>query len=300
MRTLLVTLSLLLTYYQAIGQEIDSDTVYQSYGKLYRLYLANAPFPAAERAQGHTYNGKFYPAQEHYSDSTALVFVPRRFQTSREIDLVIYFHGWYNNVDSVLAQFNLINQFVQASKNAILILPQGPKNAPDSHGGKLEKAGIFAAFVNEVLLKLSNEKVIRGNPKIGTVVLAGHSGAYRVIAHILMHGGLEVKEVYLFDGLYGQFEKFILWIDRNKLGRFIAITSPAEGGTEQQSMEMMTVMKAWRIPFASFKEIDASLTELEKHRVVFIQSMLGHNEVVSTGNALYKCLVTSGNLKDLN
>lgn len=278
----------------------DTDTLYQSFGRIYRLQLTNAPFPSPERAKGHTYNGKFYSAEEHYNDSTVLVFVPKKFNPAREADAVVYFHGWYNNPDSALVQFNLINQFVQANKNAILIVPQGPKNAPDSFGGKLESAGMFAAFINEIFLKLAAAKVVRNNPRLGTIVLAGHSGGYRVIAHILMHGGMDIKEVYIFDGLYGHFEKFILWIDRNKSARFVAITSPAEGGTEKQSMEMMTVMKAWRIPFASFKELDASLTELEKNRVVFIQSILGHNEVLATGNALYKCLVTSNNLKDIN
>jgi hypothetical protein len=278
----------------------DTDTLYQSFGKIYRLQLVNAPFPAPERANGYVYNGKTYTANEHYSDSTVLVFVPKKFNPGKELDVVVYFHGWYNNPDSAIVQFHLINQFVQANKNALLIIPQGPKNAPDSFGGKLEKAGLFAAFVNEVFLKLTAQKVIRNNPRIGTIVLAGHSGAYRVMAYILMHGGIEVKEVYLFDGLYSQFEKFILWIDRSKTGRFVAITSPAEGGTEKQSMDMMAVMKAWKIPFASFKELDASLVEMEKNRVIFIQSILGHNEVLSTGNNLYKCLVTSNNLKDMN
>lgn len=278
----------------------DADTLYQSFGKIYRLQLANAPFPASERANGYTYEGKTYSAAEHYSDSTVLVFIPKKFNPSREVDVVVHFHGWYNNPDSAIIRFNLINQFVQANKNAILIIPQGPKNAPDSFGGKLEKAGMFAAFINEIFLKLSAEKAFRINPRLGTIVLSGHSGAYRVIAHILMHGGMEVKEVYLFDGLYSQFEKFILWIDRSKTGRFVAVTSPAEGGTEKQSMDMMVVMKAWKIPFASFKELDASLVEMEKNRVVFIQSILGHNEVLSSGNNLYKCLVTSGNLKDMN
>jgi hypothetical protein len=278
----------------------DTDTLYQSFGKIYRLQLANAPFPAPERANGYIYDGKTYSAAEHYSDSTVLVFIPKKFSPSRDVDVVVYFHGWYNNPDSAIAQFNLINQFVQANKNAILIIPQGPKNAPDSFGGKLEKAGMFAAFINEIFLKLSAGKVFRNNPRLGTIVLAGHSGAYRVIAHLLMHGGVEIREVYLFDGLYSQFEKFILWIDRSKTGRLVAVTSSAEGGTEKQSMDMMAVMKAWKIPFASFKELDASLVEMEKNRVVFIQSILGHNEVLSIGNNFYKCLVTSGNLKDMN
>ncbi|MCS7018109.1 MAG: hypothetical protein RMJ87_03160 [Cytophagales bacterium] len=298
---LLLTAGMLVALSAAQAQETaTADTSYQSFGKIYRFQLANAPFPSPERAKGHTYNGHFYSAEAHYSDSTVLVFVPNKFNAGREADVVVYFHGWYNNPDSAIVQFNLINQFVQANKNAILIIPQGPKNAPDSFGGKLESPGMFAAFINEVFLKLTAAKVVRNNPRLGTIVLAGHSGAYRVIAHILMHGGMEIKEVYLFDGLYSQFEKFILWIDRNKTARFVAITSPAEGGTEKQSMDVMTVMKAWRIPFASFKELDASLTELEKNRVVFIQSVLGHNEVLSTGNALYKCMVTSSNLKDMN
>jgi len=41
--------------------------------------------------------------------------------------------------------------------------------------------------------------------KVGSIILSGNSGAYHAISFILMWGGMtaSVREVYLFDALYG-------------------------------------------------------------------------------------------------
>ena len=49
----------------------------------------------------------------------------------------------------------------------------------------------------------------------GTVwqlILAGHSGAYRVMANILQNGNVPVNEVILFDALYAETDKFMIWL----------------------------------------------------------------------------------------
>ena len=59
-------------------------------------------FPHEKRAKGHTYEGKAYPADLHYSDRTVAIFVPKGFRAGDATDLVFYFHGWRNNVDDTL------------------------------------------------------------------------------------------------------------------------------------------------------------------------------------------------------
>ena len=67
---------------------------------------------------------------------------------------------------------------------------------------------------------------------VGQIVLSGHSGGYQVIAAILDHGGMteHVREVWLFDGLYAQTDRYLAWIDRRK-GRFVDIYTD-RGGTK--------------------------------------------------------------------
>jgi hypothetical protein len=285
---------------QSFGQE----NKYSSYGNLYRFKLKNAPFPSAARDSGHVYSNTHYPKEKHYNDSTVLVFVPEYLSIGNEVDIVVYFHGWNNNVDTVLAQFKLIEQFHAGGKQAILVMPEGPKNAPDSFGGKLEESGRFRLLIDQVLQSLQmtgtdTEQI--NNPDTteftpGNIILAGHSGAYRVIAYILMRGGLteNIKEVFLFDGLYADVEKYSYWLDHHN-GRFINIYTPS-GGTKRESENMMECLSAWNMPYALIESDDFNDEELSYERIIFIRSSLGHNEVISSQDQFKKFLET-GSLK---
>ena len=74
------------------------------------------------------------------------------------------------------------------------------------------------------------------------------------MAFILTRGGLtaNIREVYLFDALYGQTEKFAHWIERSP-GRLVDIYT-AEGGTRGPSLDFMDDLRAWKIPFAAVPE----------------------------------------------
>lgn len=273
---------LFLTFFSQISALLSGQTIsyrYEQYGQLLTAELQNASFPHYKRLIGHTYNSKSYPFEEHYNDSTVLIFIPKGFEQKAVNDFVIHFHGWYNNVDSVLAQFKLIELFCESNKNAILIVPQGPKNAPDSFGGKLEGENGFKKFMKEITDLLFERKII-SNKNIGNIILSGHSGGYRVISFILMRGGLteNIKEVYLFDGLYGQIEKYTYWIDYF-LGKFINIYTE-DGGTKEQSENLMECFIAWKFPYLFKNEADIQDEDLRNNRLVFIYTDLGHNDVI--------------------
>src|SRR5207244_3266740 len=112
--------------------------------------LESAPFPHPARAEGHKYKEKVYPAADHYSDNTVGIFIPKGFRETGRIDFIVHFHGWNNNVASVLRQYKLGDQLVQSARNAVLVVPQGPRDAPDSFGGKLEDPDGFKHFMKEV------------------------------------------------------------------------------------------------------------------------------------------------------
>jgi hypothetical protein len=251
-------------------------------------------FPHEKRAQGHTYEGKAYPADVHYSDSTVAIFVPKGFRKGAATNLVFYFHGWRNNVDDTLKQFKVAEQLAASGVNAVLVLPEGPKNAPDSFGGRLEETGVFAGLVADVLGTLK-ARGLAATTKPGAIVLAGHSGAYRVMAFILTRGGLtaNVKEVYLFDALYGQMEKFAHWIERFP-GKLIDIYTK-DGGTRDPSLDLMDDLRAWEIPFAAVPESTVTPDILKKNRLVFIDSPLAHDDVVAK-NEQFRAFLTASSL----
>src|SRR5215469_7605725 len=165
--------------------------LYAPQGTLLLEHLVSAPFPHPQRANGHEYDGKLYDAAAHYSDDTVAVFIPKGFSQNGRVDFVVHFHGWKNRVEAVLRHYQLIEQLVASRRNAVLVVPQGPFDAPDSFGGKLEDPDGFARFIKEISerLRQSPSAGLRSF-RVGNIILSGHSGGYQVVSSILDRGGL--------------------------------------------------------------------------------------------------------------
>lgn len=283
------------------AQNLSSEERYKQYGRLIRVKLRNTAFPHPDRKEGKTYLEKNYPADKHYQDSTVLIFVPHYFEPSYRIDLIVHFHGWFTNVDSVLVQFKLIEQLVESRKNAILVIPEGAKDAPESLGGKLENEGVFEALMDEVMEVLANENIRNRFSKIGDIVLSGHSGAYRTIGYILLRGASKrpspVREVYLFDGLYGELEKYGVWIVLN--GSRIRFLNIYTDHTSSWSKNFIEDMKSWDVKGAVIRDSVLTLGDLEKYNVISIPSSLDHYDVMHVNRYFYKFLLTSSRLKTM-
>ena len=265
---------------------------YKHLGQMFVPHFASAPFPHPDRMNGHIYDGKTYSAKEHYSDSSVAIFIPKCFKKTEKIDFVIYFHGWNNNIDSACAQFDLIEQFCESNKNAIFVFPEGPKNSPDSFGGKLEEKDGLKNLIDDVLKYLSENTNLKST-KVGNIILAGHSGGYRVISFCLLRGGLtpNISDVILFDALYGQTEKFAHWIE-NFNGRFINIYTD-NGGTKEETESLMDDFDAWEVPYFKTEESQLNIDDLKSNRLIFIHTDLTHNEVISVRKQLRDYLKTS-------
>ncbi|MCB0731020.1 MAG: hypothetical protein KDC88_08305 [Ignavibacteriae bacterium] len=256
------------------------------YGISFKYELKNSPFPHYQRDSGHSYKNEFFDSENHYSDSTVFVFIPNYFTLKDSVDFIFYFHGWNNNIDSSLNGFNLIEQFYESKVNAIFVFPEGPKNSSDSFGGKLEDKNVFS----ELTLEIKNNlvKYFNSDFNIGKISLSGHSGAYRVISYIILHGGMtdNISAVYLFDALYADIEKYSYWIDHYN-GKFINIFTE-NGGTKSESENLMVCLNAWEIPFSFIDNDDFSVDDLKTNRIIFISSKLTHNQVISTKNQFQK------------
>jgi hypothetical protein len=267
---------------------------YAGYGELIVTQLASAPFPHPKRAEGHKYQGQLYPAKEHYSDNTVGIFVPKGFRETGQIDFIVHFHGWKNNVEGVLRQYQLIEQLTESGRNAVLVVPQGPRNAPDSFGGKLEDPDGFKRFMAEVAATLRQQSALKKKDfAIGQIVLSGHSGGYEVISAIVDRGGLteRVREVWLFDALYAQTDKFLAWIDRHQ-GRFIDLYTE-HGGTKAETEQLMARLKQRGTAFFAGKEGEAKPADLQANKLVFLYTDLPHNDVVHQRREFREFLQTS-------
>lgn len=208
--------------------------------------------------------------------------------------MVVYFHGWGSSIESTLRRFKLIEQLAASGKNAVLVFPEGPKHASDSAGGKLEDAAGFKRFADELAAALRGKAGFqRTDFAIGRIILAGHSGAYKVMAAILDRGGLpdRVSEVWLFDALYADADKFRAWWDRGQ-GRLLNIYTE-NGGTKDNSEAMMHRLKQRGTPFLLKPDTAITAEELKSGRLVFLSSDLGHNDVVEKRKTFGEFLKTS-------
>jgi predicted esterase len=252
-------------------------------GKIIRFTSSHAMFPDTARAKGHDYNGKHYDASTNYNDSSVLIYVPKGFTPKEKINLVFWFHGWGNSIDSAIGQYQLLQQFDASARNAVFVFPEGPKNAPDSYGGKLEQPQVFQQLVREVGQKLYEGMVIRtktdyNNLDLYDITLAGHSGAYRVISRII--NKTPVSEVVLFDAMYGGNDAYLQWLSVPE-HRFINIYTKDGGTFDNSHLIMKQLTDSLRMPMISVNEDDVSEKLLRDNNKLFMFSSKGHNEVIT-------------------
>lgn len=288
--------ALLLVILMSAGAASAADTlgtIAADSGQLILTQLVAAPFPHPSRTNGHTYKETFFPADKHYSDSTVAFFIPSGYQPKQKANFVIHFHGWRNTVATTLAQYALPEQLVASGRNAILIVPEGPHDAPDSSGGKLEDPDGFKRFMAETMSVLQQRGVLESNVGIGSIILSGHSGGYQVISSIVDRGGLttNVQEIWLFDALYAQSEKFLAWADRTG-GRLLDVYTD-NGGTKVRTEEMIATLKQQNKIALVTTEAAVTRAELQTNRLVFLHTDMAHNEVVAKRKTFQMFLETS-------
>jgi len=276
--TVILTLILLTTVscYRSSAQDVNSFTQFH-------IYSSHTSFPDTGRRAGHVYDKKLYSFKAHYNDSTVLIIVPKNLNASKKVDLVFWFHGWGNNVDSAAVRYELTRQFIASKCNAVLVLAETARNAPDSYGGKLENPGIFKLLVADVLSGLAEKKLVRQNCAAGHVILAGHSGAYRVMARILKNGQIPVDEVMLFDALYAETNIYMDWIKADRQHRFADIYTD-HGGTLDESKKMAGMIDDADLSNFETEETKLVPAQLDAHPLIFIHSLKEHNDVVSPDN----------------
>ncbi len=241
--------------------------------------MNSAPFPHASRADGFKNGDKLFPRDPHYADNSVALFIPKGYHPEKRTDLLVYFHGHLNNVRKAMVDFKLREQVVASGRNVILVFPEGPKDAPDSGGGRLEEKDGLKHLVEEVLDTLVAEKKILGK-QLGRVALAGHSGAYRAISCCVEKGGLEdhVGPVCLLDASYAQLDAFADWVARKPDARLFSIFT---AHLADENVYLMTHLRKRGVAYELFDEGDATEAVLAKTRISFVNTRkLNHNQTV--------------------
>ena len=265
---------------------------------IFRISSSHTSFPDTARANGHLYNKVLYDAAAHYMDSSVLFIAPKKLNANKKVDLVFWFHGWGNNIDTAAIRHELIEQFAASKSNAVLVLAETAKNSSDSYGGKLEYNNTFKELVADIMQELKKEKAVSKKCEPGNILLAGHSGAYRVMAYILANGNMPVQEVILFDALYGQTDKYLNWIQADNSHRLIDIYTDG-GGTDGESKEMVKQLIKLNISADTIEEKELTAQVVLTRKIIFIHSLHRHNDVINNPDNFQLFLENTSFLKKL-
>jgi hypothetical protein len=251
-----------------------------------------APYPHASRADGYTSKNGTFPKDPHYVDSTVGIVIPKGYVPGDTVDYVVHFHGWSNHVSQVLEQYRMPQQLAASGVNAILLVPQGPKDAKDSSCGKLElDDGAFKRLISEVTKYLNAEGKIRTS-NIGRIALSAHSGGYKVTARILHQGGLtdHISDVLLLDASYGNLEDFAEFCANDRHARLISLHTEH---LDAANKELMGLLDKAHVPYRELPEDAVSADSLSPRGVTFISTKLAHNEVPMKSAYFERLLATS-------
>jgi hypothetical protein len=264
---------LLTTYKSSIAQDTSGAVIFH-------IQSSHTSFPDTGRANGHIYDKVLYTTADHYRDSTVLIIAPKNLDAKKTVDLVFWFHGWRNNVDNAATYYELTKQFIASNRNAVLVLAETAKDSPDSYGGKLENAGVFKALVGDALNGLRSQHLVSKNCAAGHILLAGHSGAYRVMARTIKNGQMPIDEAVLFDALYAETDIFMEWIKTDSAHRFIHLYTD-HGGTDGESRAMVKLLAEEHIPYLETEETNLTPKQLQDNRLVYIHSVREHNDIIN-------------------
>jgi hypothetical protein len=254
-------------------------------------------FPDTGRTHGYVYDSVLYTDSAHYNDSSVLLIIPRHLEKTQKIDLVFWFHGWRNNIDTAAEFYKLTKQFIASRRNAVLVLAETARDAPDSYGGKLEQPGMFKALVDDVMNELKKKGYVPFEAESANIVLAGHSGAFRVIAYVLQNGQVPVQEVFLFDALYSQLDKFLYWLSQDQSLHFVHWYTNHGGGTDEMSDTMMLKLKTIHSNYALVEEANINPGMIKSNRILFVHSPREHNVIINDPDDFQLLLENSFSLK---
>lgn len=265
-----------------------------AFGRRLLRSFEQAPYPHASRDDGYKSSAGVLPKAGHYDDSTVGIFVPIGYEPGDAVDYVVHFHGHRNHVSRVFEQFPIEAQVIKSRVNAILLVPQGPKDAPDSGGGKLQNdPDGFARLIDEVTAYLKQQGVVRTD-QIGRIVLCAHSGGYGVTAGILHRGGLtdHISDVLLLDASYGGLPWFADYADANAHRRIVTFHTK-HLDDENAALEKLAIERKIDHRTLDESQVTGPSEAFAQRGITFVPTTLSHSGVLGERDYLAISLATS-------
>jgi hypothetical protein len=190
----------------------------------------------------------------------------------REAGIVIYVHGYYTDADHAWKDHDLARQFAASKRDALFIVPEAPASGSEEPSWPA---------LGDLLREVWRGTGLHRPP--GTVVVVGHSGAYRTIVLWLDYTPLD--HIVLLDALYGNEEDFHAWLDSvrgHDENRLTIVTLDTRRWVKRFTLRRDDVETAARVP-GRYQD----LSRIQRRaRVLNIASQYGHMEMVTEGKTI--------------
>ena len=246
-----------------IGRAQLPEPVWRSVpgGRVASVRLPTAPFPHRSAP---------------YQDDSVMIAVPDGLELSQGVDVVLHLHGHRAQLERTEASQHLVRLFLAASRDAVLVIPQGPVNAASGDFGKLMEPGGAQALLTDVIAILYRVPGQLPSPQLGQVVITAHSGGYLAAARLLTLGQLDVRAVHLFDALYGQLDVFRAFALRPQ--RWLRSNHTPSGQTRSNNLTLAQQLGAQGLQVGQ----DLLGSTLTQRQAVVAPSAFSHNDCVWT------------------
>jgi hypothetical protein len=200
------------------------------------------------------------------------VWQPNAYRPETAI-LVVYVHGFFDNVDSSFLGHRLSEQFRDSARNALFVVPEAPSGRTDDVIWK-DLLELLAAVEAQAKVKLPG----------GPIWVIAHSGAYRTAVQWLSHPRLE--RVVLLDALYSADDDFRAWVEGADAGtprRLTVIGFDTAQRAEAFFKKHPSAVKLDDLPFL----YDPIRTAHATAPLLYVQSeRFGHMELVTSGRVI--------------
>jgi hypothetical protein len=196
--------------------------------------------------KGHTSrSGNIYWEDKTYTDRRVLLALPRGFDPTKPVLLVVFFHGNGAKLErDVHLRQQVTRQVLDSGRNTVLVAPQFAVDAFDSSAGRFWQPGVFRAFLEEAAAEFAHMAGgERWKPAFekAPVVLVAYSGGYLPAAFSLQVGDVDdrVQGLVLLDALYGEVDRFRGWMARKPDAFFVSVHTDFTAGVNQALQKQM-------------------------------------------------------------
>jgi len=197
---------------------------------------------ASAAAQGAWTEAVQVPHAAHVAPGapSALVHAAEGFDPSKPLHLVVFLHGYMACARMLLDDGpvecrpgeplpgrGLARAHDAAGRDTLFVVPQLAFLQRTGKPGCFAKPSCFRSFLQEVLAALPATRLAghKSLDDVAAITLVAHSAGYEAALAILEHGEIDtlVRDVVLFDALYGDELAYLAWFDAHPRARLWSV-----------------------------------------------------------------------------